>query len=57
MPVNANNKHPFPGGAMAQRKQAPLVGVVMGSESDWDTMRHAAAQLDAFGIAYEPRVV
>jgi 5-(carboxyamino)imidazole ribonucleotide mutase len=42
---------------MAQRKAAPLVGVVMGSESDWDIMRHAAVQLDAFGIAYETRVV
>ena len=42
---------------MAQRRQAPLVGVVMGSDSDWEIMRHAAAQLDAFGIAYEARVV
>ena len=43
---------------MAQRKSAaPLVGVVMGSESDWDTLRHAAAQLDAFAVAYEARVV
>ena len=42
---------------MAQRKSAPLVGVVMGSDSDWDIMRHAAAQLDAFGVAYEARVV
>ncbi len=42
---------------MAQRKPAPLVGLVMGSDSDWDIMRHAAAQLDAFGVAYEPRVV
>ena len=42
---------------MAQRKSAPLVGIVMGSDSDWDTMRHAAMQLDAFGIAYEARVV
>ena len=43
---------------MAQRKSvAPLVGVVMGSESDWDTLRHAAAQLDAFGVPYETRVV
>ncbi len=42
---------------MAQRRQAPLVGVVMGSDSDWDIMRHAAAQLDAFGVAYEARVV
>ena len=42
---------------MAQRKGAPQVGVVMGSDSDWDIMRHAAAQLDAFGIGYEARVV
>jgi len=42
---------------MAQRKSAPLVGVVMGSDSDWEIMRHAAAQLDAFGIVNETRVV
>jgi len=43
---------------MAQRKSAvPQVGVVMGSDSDWDTLRHAAAQLDAFGVPYEARVV
>jgi len=42
---------------MAQRKSSPLVGVVMGSDSDWDIMRHAAAQLDALGIPYEARVV
>jgi 5-(carboxyamino)imidazole ribonucleotide mutase len=43
---------------MAQRKSAaPQVGVVMGSDSDWETLRHAAAQLDAFGVAYEARVV
>ena len=42
---------------MGQRKSAPLVGVVMGSDSDWDVMRHAVAQLDAFGVAYEARVV
>jgi 5-(carboxyamino)imidazole ribonucleotide mutase len=42
---------------MAQRKGAPLVGVVMGSDSDWEIMRHAAAQLDALGIPYEARVL
>ena len=42
---------------MALRRHAPLVGVVMGSDSDWETMRHAAVQLDAFGIAYEARVL
>ena len=42
---------------MAQRKAAPQVGLVMGSDSDWDVMKHAATQLDAFGVAYEARVV
>ena len=35
----------------------PLVGVVMGSNSDWEVMRHAAVQLAALGIPYEARVV
>ena len=39
------------------QKNTTLVGVVMGSDSDWEVMRHAAAQLDAFGIAYEARVL
>ncbi len=34
-----------------------LVGIIMGSKSDWDTMRHAAETLDALGIAHETRVV
>jgi len=34
-----------------------LVGIIMGSQSDWDTMRKAAEMLDALGIAYETRVV
>jgi 5-(carboxyamino)imidazole ribonucleotide mutase len=43
---------------MPQRRSAvPLVGVVMGSDSDWDVMRHAVAQLDATGIAHEARVL
>ncbi|MGM8838434.1 MULTISPECIES: 5-(carboxyamino)imidazole ribonucleotide mutase [Thermus] len=36
---------------------APLVGLIMGSRSDWETMRHAAETLDALGIPYEVRVV
>jgi 5-(carboxyamino)imidazole ribonucleotide mutase len=36
---------------------APLVGLIMGSRSDWETMRHAADMLDALGVAYETRVV
>lgn len=34
-----------------------LVGVVMGSKSDWDTMKHAAETLDTLGIAHEVKVV
>ena len=35
----------------------PLVGVIMGSKSDWSTMSHAAATLETLGIAHEVRVV
>jgi 5-(carboxyamino)imidazole ribonucleotide mutase len=35
----------------------PLVGIVMGSRSDWETMRHAADTLDRLGVAHEVRVV
>ena len=34
-----------------------LVGVVMGSSSDWDTMQHATQLLDTFGVAHEAKVV
>src|SRR3954453_19685365 len=34
-----------------------LVGIIMGSTSDWETMRHAAETLDALGVAYEKKVV
>jgi 5-(carboxyamino)imidazole ribonucleotide mutase len=36
---------------------APLVGVVMGSRSDWETMRHAAEMLERLGVPHEARVV
>lgn len=35
----------------------PLVGVIMGSKSDWDTMRHAAEILDHFDVPYEKKIV
>ncbi|MEZ0322437.1 MULTISPECIES: 5-(carboxyamino)imidazole ribonucleotide mutase [Thermus] len=35
----------------------PLVGVIMGSKSDWETLRHAAETLETLGIPYEVRVV
>jgi 5-(carboxyamino)imidazole ribonucleotide mutase len=35
----------------------PLVGIIMGSKSDWETMSNAAQTLEALGVAYEVRVV
>ena len=36
---------------------SPLVGLIMGSRSDWETMRHAAETLDELGVPFERRVV
>ena len=38
-------------------EDAPPIGIIMGSQSDWETMRHAAETLDALGVAYETRIV
>ena len=38
-------------------ESAPQVGIIMGSQSDWPTMKHAADVLDALGVAYEKRIV
>src|SRR5512138_1527261 len=38
-------------------ENAPEVGIIMGSQSDWPTMRHAAEVLDKLGVAYEVRIV
>jgi len=35
----------------------PLVGIIMGSSSDWETMRHAAETLDELGVAHEKKIV
>ena len=35
----------------------PLVGIIMGSQSDWPTMKHAADVLDELGVAYESKIV
>ena len=35
----------------------PIVGVIMGSKSDWETMRHACETLEALGVPYETEVV
>jgi 5-(carboxyamino)imidazole ribonucleotide mutase len=37
--------------------QKPLVGIIMGSQSDWETMQHAAAQLDELKVGYEAQVI
>ncbi|NUR44912.1 MAG: 5-(carboxyamino)imidazole ribonucleotide mutase [Sphingomonas sp.] len=39
------------------RDGGPLVGIIMGSKSDWETMRHAAEVLDKLGVAHETKVV
>ena len=39
------------------KKQKPLVGIIMGSKSDWPTMKHAADLLSKLGIPHEKRVV
>jgi 5-(carboxyamino)imidazole ribonucleotide mutase len=35
----------------------PMVGIIMGSKSDWETMRHAADTLDQLGVAHETKIV
>lgn len=47
---------------MASKKKTtsskkPLVGIIMGSQSDWETMKHAADNLDLLGVAYETAIV
>jgi 5-(carboxyamino)imidazole ribonucleotide mutase len=42
---------------MAKRKRTPSVGVIMGSQSDWSTMRHAVDVLESLGIPHEVRIV
>jgi 5-(carboxyamino)imidazole ribonucleotide mutase len=42
---------------MPAASSSPLVGVIMGSKSDWETMRHAAEILQQFGVAHECQIV
>jgi len=42
---------------MPATPSAPLIGIIMGSKSDWPTLKHAADVLDELGIRYEARVV
>ena len=41
----------------ASGMKQPLVGIIMGSQSDWETMQHAATQLDAFKVPFETQIV
>src|SRR5437773_9264356 len=43
--------------AATSASPAPLVGVIMGSKSDWETMQHCDEMLARFGIAHECRVI
>jgi 5-(carboxyamino)imidazole ribonucleotide mutase len=43
--------------SQAGRKPAPLVGIIMGSQSDWATMQRAAAILEELGVPHEARIV
>ena len=47
----------MPSNSTSPAQAAPLVGLVMGSRSDWETMQHAAAMLDKLGVPHEVRVV
>ncbi|MGA2555374.1 MAG: 5-(carboxyamino)imidazole ribonucleotide mutase [Verrucomicrobiota bacterium] len=42
---------------MSDEKKPPLVGLIMGSQSDWETMQHAASQLEELRVPYEVQVI
>lgn len=50
--TNHNNNHPDAG-----QPDRPLVGVIMGSSSDWDVMKNATQMLEQFGVAYQAQVI
>lgn len=43
--------------APSRRPAKPAVGLIMGSQSDWSTMRHAAETLEALGVPFEARII
>jgi 5-(carboxyamino)imidazole ribonucleotide mutase len=47
----------FKGSTMPAQQSSALVAVIMGSKSDWDTMRHATETLDTLGVPNEARVL
>jgi 5-(carboxyamino)imidazole ribonucleotide mutase len=60
--VPPSSKTPSKGKAPPERKapsqgKPPLVGIIMGSQSDWATLSHAAQVLEKLGVSYEKRIV
>jgi len=41
----------------SRKKTVPLIGIIMGSQSDWGTLQHAANRLEELGVPFEKRVV
>ena len=56
-PAGKGTRAPGPRGPRKAASKAPLVAIIMGSSSDWETMRHAADVLGELGVAHEKRVV
>ncbi len=54
--VAARGRHLWQNAGMDHPPNPPLVGIVMGSNSDWPTMKLAAEMLDRFGVRYEAKV-
>jgi len=55
IPFRARRPHPESEASLSASE--PIVGLIMGSTSDWDTMSHAAETLERLGVPYERRVV
>jgi 5-(carboxyamino)imidazole ribonucleotide mutase len=55
----ASARSPMGGKSVAKRRGSarPLVGIIMGSQSDWQTMQHAATILEQLGVPHETRIV
>lgn len=57
MRATASDVGVYSAGMAVRKKAKPVVGVIMGSRSDWETMQHASATLDALSVAHEVNVV
>jgi len=55
--MSSNKQSPSTGPAPQRPGAAVRIGIIMGSKSDWETMRHAAEMLDKLELRYEKRVV